>query len=292
MIVNCIYHANCFDGIAAAWCVKHLYPNAFIMPLNYGEDYRGKIFPLLDYPQEIRMNPIEFLLLMVDFSVPRELMIEIKSMCNFIVLDHHKTAQKDCEGLSFCNFDMNRSGAGLTWDYLFPLLDRPNFINYVEDRDLWKFAMFKSRAVNAYLQSYPQTIEGCKELHQKTNSSYKMGSVITAGEAILRYQQQLAERICENYYIVEIAGYKAAIVNSCPILMGEVGEILTKIPGVDFGAYYFDRKDGIRQWGARSIGDFDVSIIAKQFGGGGHKNAAGWQVNLNKLGITIGVSND
>jgi nanoRNase/pAp phosphatase (c-di-AMP/oligoRNAs hydrolase) len=32
------------------------------------------------------------------------------------------------------------------------------------------------------------------------------------------------------------------------------------------------------QYGLRSIGDFDVSMVAQAFGGGGHKNAAGFQL--------------
>jgi uncharacterized protein len=33
----------------------------------------------------------------------------------------------------------------------------------------------------------------------------------------------------------------------------------------------------MQQWGLGSMGDFDVSEIAKAYGGGGHKNAAGFQ---------------
>jgi nanoRNase/pAp phosphatase (c-di-AMP/oligoRNAs hydrolase) len=33
----------------------------------------------------------------------------------------------------------------------------------------------------------------------------------------------------------------------------------------------------------RSNGDYDVSAIAKAFGGGGHKNAAGFEVQVETL---------
>ena len=40
---------------------------------------------------------------------------------------------------------------------------------------------------------------------------------------------------------------------------------------------YFKTNSGKYKYSLRSKGDFDVSIIAKAFGGGGHKNAAGFE---------------
>lgn len=41
---------------------------------------------------------------------------------------------------------------------------------------------------------------------------------------------------------------------------------------------WWQRFDGKFQFSLRSRGDIDVSEIAKKFGGGGHKNAAGFQL--------------
>lgn len=43
-----------------------------------------------------------------------------------------------------------------------------------------------------------------------------------------------------------------------------------------YGATYYSTKDGSLKWSLRSTGNYDVSAIAKDFGGGGHKNAAGF----------------
>jgi nanoRNase/pAp phosphatase (c-di-AMP/oligoRNAs hydrolase) len=51
------------------------------------------------------------------------------------------------------------------------------------------------------------------------------------------------------------------------------GEIVTPA----FAACYWDTPEG-RVFSLRSIGDFDVSEIAKQYGGGGHKNASGFRL--------------
>ena len=57
----------------------------------------------------------------------------------------------------------------------------------------------------------------------------------------------------------------------------EVGhELLQRYPEAPFAAIYFDTADGKRKWSLRGRGNVDVSALAKQFGGGGHHNAAGF----------------
>lgn len=59
-----------------------------------------------------------------------------------------------------------------------------------------------------------------------------------------------------------------------------VGNELSKTANIGLG--WFERADGMIQFSARSKGEIDVSAVAKTFNGGGHKNAAGWQLPLNK----------
>ena len=54
-------------------------------------------------------------------------------------------------------------------------------------------------------------------------------------------------------------------------------ELCNLYPESAFSASYCDRADGLRTYSLRSNGEFDVSVIAKQFGGGGHRNAAGFE---------------
>ncbi|KKK83930.1 hypothetical protein LCGC14_2788440, partial [marine sediment metagenome] len=46
-----------------------------------------------------------------------------------------------------------------------------------------------------------------------------------------------------------------------------------------FAGCYWDTPEG-RVFSLRSAGDFDVSAIAKQYGGGGHKSAAGFRKEI------------
>src|SRR3990167_9339886 len=97
-----IYHSNCFDGFGAAWVLRGVYPDATFIPATYG-----------DAPPDVTGQDV----VIVDFSYPRDVLLAMRqSSRSLVVADHHKTAQANCEGLDFCHFDMNRSGAGLAWD--------------------------------------------------------------------------------------------------------------------------------------------------------------------------------
>ena len=259
-----IYHDNCWDGFGAAWVAHKIYPDATFIPAKYG-----------DKPPDVTEQDV----LMVDFSYPAGHMEEIASKAAYLkVLDHHKTAQEILKDKSYAIFDMNRSGAGLAWDELIGK-PRPLLIDFVEDRDLWRWKLKDSKEISAVIASYPKEFEVWDKLAYALDNNYF--EAVKEGRAILRYTSQSTNEACLHHRILDIGGYKVPAVNTC-LLMSEVGDILCRLyPDAPFAAYYFDREDGKRQWGLRSRGDFDVSEVAKELGGGGHKGAAGFIGEIN-----------
>ncbi len=86
--------------------------------------------------------------------------------------------------------------------------------------------------------------------------------------------------MCDNAVMHEISGYTVPMVNAT-LLFSEIGhELCKRYSESPFAASYFIRKDGKIQYSLRSIGNFDVSAVAKEHGGGGHKNAAGFEKGL------------
>ena len=262
-----LYHGNCYDGFGAAWAAHEKYGDAAIyLPVSYGHE-----------PPEM---PEAAEVLIVDFSYPREILLSLRERHGgrLRVLDHHKTAEADLRGLDFCVFDMERSGAGITWDELHRDALRPELIDYVEDRDLWRFSLEKSREVSAWLASYPFDFKVWDELVEYLGSYF--GVAVSEGEACLRLKQQYVESMCHHPATVEIGGYSVPAVNAT-VCFSEAGERLCELfPDAPFAAYWMDRSDGKRQWGLRSRGGFDVSVVAKQYGGGGHAAAAGFVSDL------------
>ncbi len=272
-----IFHAGCPDGVAAAWAAwKILGDAAEYVPATYG-DAPPPVVSDAGEPRDV---------LIVDFSYPRDAMVRMHSEArSLVVLDHHKTAREACDGLVFCTFDMERSGAGLAWDTLRPDAPRPWIIDYVEDRDLWRHRLPDSRAINAWLHEQPRTIEGFDAA-----SRAPLDAVRSEGRRILADQRVYIEQIKARAATAMVGRFGPVPVVECgrhlaSEIVGELSE------GHAFAASWQVR-DGVAHYELRSRGDgADVSEIARAFGGGGHRNAAGFSapqivhINLAAAGV-------
>lgn len=268
-----LYHASCYDGFGAAWAAwKKFGDSAKYVAVQY-----GKPMPELSDGADI---------FIVDFSYPRQELLSLKARMNsLVVLDHHKTAQQDLEGLDFAIFDMDKSGAVLAWEYFHPGKPVPKLLEYVQDRDLWQWKLAQSREFSAAIQSYKMDFELWEELSWRAMVSSRR--IADEGEAILRWQQQKIEAAISHAVWMKIGGHQVPVVNATQ-LMSEICNRLCKVySDAAFAACYFDDKDGNRQWVLRSVGEFDVSSIAKQYGGGGHRNAAGFQTPAPIMDLTL-----
>jgi len=264
----CIYHKKCADGFGAALAVK-LYFDSIdqtceFIPAHYG-----------DTPPDVKGKSVYI----VDFSYPRDALITMNIEANHLtVIDHHKTAQAALEGLDFCTFDMSKSGAVLTWEYLHdePV---PLLLQYIQDRDLWSWEMDNSKAISAALKSLPMDFDtwAC-HLNDVLRLSMR-------GEIILDHQNHEVQGIInQDIPLVEIAGWMVPCVNTSTHI-SEVGNQLSQ--GHAFAAMYFETADK-RVYSLRSAKDgIDVSAIASQFGGGGHFHAAGFSVEKSNINLAI-----
>lgn len=265
-----LFHSNCFDGFGAAWAAKQFFKySAKYIPVSYQFD-----------PPKLKPNANVYL---VDFSYPLETLKTIAETANkVVVLDHHKSSQEALKELPLPDtnekitalFDMNRSGAVITWEFFHPDKNTPLFLQYIQDRDLWRFELPKSEEFHAWLRSHPFDYE----LWDKFNLHFEhnnQGHFLREGEALLRATNQTVAMMCKKARYVNILNHKAVIVNAT-CHWSEVGHhLLAEHPEAEFAASYGDVTENKVMWSLRSRGDFDVSQIAKVFGGGGHKAAAG-----------------
>jgi oligoribonuclease NrnB/cAMP/cGMP phosphodiesterase (DHH superfamily) len=255
-----LHHGNCMDGFGSAWAIHQAFGNdADYVPQLYGQSN----------PPDVTGRDV----LIVDYSYPRAQLLEMNAVArSLICLDHHKTAQADLEGLDFALFDMNRSGAGLTWDVVHQS-KRPTLIEYVEDRDLWRFALPDSKQINAWIGCVEMTFADWDFLHCELRD--RPQSVAIAGSAVLRKIDCYVRDMCTQARRIEFAGHAdIPVVNAPYINTSElVGELAKSAP---FAVGWFHNSAGMYQYSLRSRGDFDVSELAKRFGGGGHRQAAGF----------------
>lgn len=271
-----IYHANCWDGFCAAWLMRKLVTDAELFPAHYATD-----------PPDCAGREV----FIVDFSYKRPVMEKILTEASRVtVLDHHKTAEAELAGLqeqfpgSDIRFSSTQSGSTMAFDYISGRMRIAHahygswwtLARYTEDRDLWRHELPESQEFNAGLRSFPLDCETWDGI-SRSLESLGPGVLIQDGKAILRYQKTVIDGHVKHAVMGSIAGWNVPMVNATTLFSEIAGEIAK---GRSFGACYFDRHDGKRQFSLRSTPEgIDVSEVAKLFGGGGHKHAAGFELS-------------
>lgn len=281
-----IYHASCADGFGAAFAAwMHFGNNAEYQPAKYGSAFNE--FDIFDRDVYV-----------LDFSFSREQTELIIENCNrFVWLDHHKTAfemwcpdntllnhRVEGESGSVIHLCNDKSGALLSWEYFHPDKIVPNLIKHIDDYDRWQYKIAGTKEFNKALWSHtPWTFEQWGTILLADHTGYPM--MKNEGAAILRaHNQNVAATVkqaapCRLRMPNVLEG---RIVNCSPNLTSDVGHALATKNGT-YGLMWYMRPDGVINCSLRSNGDYDVSQIASTFGGGGHKNAAGFETNIINL---------
>jgi len=265
----CIYHGNCLDGYGAAWAVR----NALGENIEF---YKG-----IHQQPPPDVHGLDVFL--VDFSYKKEVLeYMLKTAASITILDHHISAEEDLSELLKVGkikglFDMNKSGAMLAWQWFNPDQPPPVLIKYIQDRDLWHFKLDGSREINAALSSYPFDFKVWDKLMASNKDELK--ALKRDGEAIERkLQKDIKGLIASGVRRMLIAGYDVPVLNASSAYVSDAGHIMSD--GEAFAACYWDHPDG-RSFSLRSAKDgIDVAEVAKKYGGGGHKKAAGFTVQI------------
>ena len=306
-----IYHADCTDGFGAAFAAWLKFGDeADYLPMEYNPSSHKHIFC---HDREVYI---------LDFSFPKPVMDAIFQHAKRVVwLDHHASVFKDWGvplddvadeltlGLVQPNdhtvvLDNNKSGAVLAWEYFHPGTEAPMLIQHIDDRDRWQFKLEGSKELHAALAShqpwmFSQWIPFLS--NARWDNKTQVEFAIEEGTAILRAHNQNVQAAlkqamaCEIWSWVPFANAPGAVVNgftrySLSGLAANAPSFLASDLGCElaiksgtFGLVWSMAGDGQVHCSLRSNGDYDVSAIAKAFGGGGHRNAAGFSTDINTL---------
>jgi len=223
-------------------------------------------------------------IILVDTSFKKEQLQRIRHLARkVLILDHHESAMKSLAGEAGCIFDMNYSGAVLSWYYFNGLENpAPQFFELIQDRDLWRW-QYKDLSEPVYyalIARYPQPDfrAFAKYLEPKA-----LEDLIAYGNKLIpeneKWCQEQAQhaKLCiftppnstHKYRVicVEVHGEK---------LVSELSAHLYKLHKVDF----------ILLWYVNRFGEYKISFrnedptvnladLATSLGGGGHPRAAG-----------------
>jgi len=282
-----IYHAHCNDGFGAAWAAWKALKATGLVELHAASYGKEPPYELINAGINVHI---------LDFSYPPHQFLNICSMAKTVtMLDHHKTAIEsyaDHEALvdtpnnAKIIFDTNYSGAMLAWNYYHPLKQPPRIIEHIQDRDLWLFKLAGTKEVHLNLNTLAKELLVWDKLIDDTNQSgFAFKELVAGGAAIKRYYDNMIQNIlavCKRP--IAINGIEGLSCNCPGALASDLGHELANESG-NYGMTWELLKDGNVKCSLRSNGDFDVSGIAKQFGGGGHKNAAGFVITKDQLAL-------
>ena len=232
----------------------------------------------------------------VDLSFDNNTVKYLKEICNKVGFDHvhwcdhHKTSietmKKFPEIINHIKGILSdeNSGAYLTWQYLMKSEQIPFVIKLVSDFDTFHLKLYPSsmqfkyciESENKYYitdNCHPNNIYAWKML---IDSDQKVYECIEKGKIMMKYAFSDFERYRDKYcYESKIGDIPCVVINrqgTGSMIFGDLQSkydyLITYVFNGDKYIYsiYSENKDP----------KIDCSLIAKQYGGGGHKGAAGF----------------
>ena len=309
-----IYHGDCPDGFGAAYAAWRSFGDkASYLPARYGDSIPAKsladrhvyVFDFSFPPEELKaMAQVAQSVIQIDHHA---------SALNawgdrFNPEESGLQTWKHPELPLTVSFDMEKSGARLAWEYFYPNDPLPWPLRHVEDQDLWRFALPATRAFNRALRLLPYDFHAWDGVIKNagTPASKRYQSMLAEGEAIERFVQGEIERLANGPLVMPVdmpgaaIGLEHALRESIPVISmeqgtwrvisglainanslftSELGERLAEKCG-SFALLWYAHSDGEVKCSLRSRGKVDVAVMAEKFGGGGHRNAAGFRIPL------------
>ncbi|NBD73627.1 hypothetical protein GVX82_01125 [Patescibacteria group bacterium] len=264
-----IYHAQCTDGFGAAYAAwKKFGESASYIPLKTQvecpEGLTGKTLYILDY------------------SFDHDTLLRLRERNDVVVvIDHHASAEAAVTSFPENVFAHDHSGAVLAWQYFHKDTEVPELLRYVEDHDLWRFALPDNRAFNAALGLYEYDLATWDRLTEDLRDPHFRAQFIERGEAIAQFEDRLVDQLLTYRERVHFAGHEVWALNASrtyrSILGHRLASLNEEVGGIALGIVYYRNQGGVHI-SLRSNGDVDVAALAQKYGGGGHKNAASIRV--------------
>lgn len=274
-----IYYHDDNDGCCAAAVAGNQYDkNEFAMKfvaINYGKE---------SWTEEEIAKAVKVWL--VDFASDK--MEEFVKACGskLIWIDHHKTAMEKFPDLWNSTSipgirSVEKAACVLTWEYTHPeYVLPPAAVAYIGDKDIWKFEYDETKAFSAGFSLMVKTPDDTI-WDVLLGSEYEdaLKNMLSIGKLLLEAQNYKIKKAFERGVDCIFHNLKARLVNTTGNI-SELGEFIYKKPEYDIAIMWQAVEDMV-VFSLRSDSENpdspDCAEIAQQYGGGGHRNAAGFQ---------------
>jgi oligoribonuclease NrnB/cAMP/cGMP phosphodiesterase (DHH superfamily) len=289
-----IYHQGCSDGITALWCADKYFKENNI-------EYEKLSCPAGKDPT---INFENKRIIFVDLCPSLDFITDISTIAKQItIVDHHKSAfdmflanetfLKTLENVEII-LKMEYSGCQLTWDYFYPDIARPWFVDYVGDRDLWKWELPNSREINSAFYHCEYINDRKLELLDELNNE-DIDKLINIGKTVIEVQNKIIntqlKQSIECIFNVGETKYNVRVGCINRDLRSDLGNAMCTVPLKngdlpDFSIVWnYDPIPNAWYMSMRGTKNSpDLSVISKHFGGGGHAKASGFENKKNPFG--------
>jgi oligoribonuclease NrnB/cAMP/cGMP phosphodiesterase (DHH superfamily) len=263
MTIHIIYHKADLDGrCSAAIVLRHVGGRATLHPWNYGMPVPEGIAPGDD-------------VWVVDCCLPKADMVRLHETCHLVWIDHHKTAIDECGGLDCEGLrTVGKAACLLAWECCYPLEKPPPLVRHIGLYDVWDHRDPNTVPLN-YAILADQTGEG--PLDETVFVLWYRGDIevmVDKGCAIENWiNSQNHTKGAAYCYKIAFHGHRGVICN------GEVhwAKAYLDKDTVIAISYLYDPNTDAWRFSLRSE-SVDCAALAKHYGGGGHKGAAGFEI--------------
>lgn len=269
----CIFHKNCLDGIGAAAVVKDAIPIDNII-------MHGGIY---NQPPPLVLNRQ---VIMVDFSYP---LSDIQKMASaakeILILDHHATAKEALADKASelpdnveVVFDMERSGAGIAWEYFYPGKEMPWVIKHIQDRDLWLWELENTREITMALNYFKGDF--VKLLYYSKEMLYE--KFLEHGKLLVEAWDSQIAKLSKKFALrqTKLADTNDVIIVNAPLFYAsDLGDRLGQFYSI-VAVYQFIGDDICFSLRSKPRKGGNVRKIAEYYGGGGHEHSAGFSIPI------------
>lgn len=272
--MKCFYHSADLDGHCSGAIVRRFMPECELIGINYGQEFP---WGTIEDGEEVYM---------VDFGLqPFSDMERLNSICKLHWIDHHKTAIDDAHKAGFLasggqSLEIGKAGCELAWEY-FSAFDASDAVRLLGRYDVWDHSDPRTLPFQYGMRqnenTYPDNDELWSDLLLDDEA---ITEVLRHGQLILDYENAQNRKFCKSYsFETELSGLSGVCANR-GFTNSKVFDSVYDPEHHHLMITFCRLKPPAGKWTVSLYStreDVDCGVIAKSFGGGGHKGAAGFQ---------------
>ncbi len=270
--MKCFYHKSDLDGHCSGAIVKRAYPNCECVGVDYNDTLES-----LGYAFEVGDK-----VFVVDFRFNEKDMEWLNFNTELHWIDHHKTSIDRAHETGFLSYggqllEIGRAGCELTWEYLNES-KMPETVLLLGRYDVWDHADKRVLPFQYGMREHEDTLPESKIWQPLFNDDdgSMVEKITERGKLILAYQDKQNAIYAKGMsYEGKIEGLRAIIMNKA-YANSKAFDAVYDPEKHDIMVLFGIKKDEYKYTLFADKDNIDVSAIAKKYGGGGHKGAAGF----------------